>query len=86
VFTKETTLKCLGEEVRMHVLIWTIADNNLARIDPVLHEQVPEMNMLVSLGARLSTILRQQDTALVILVKYIFSDGQLLCLQEIPRP
>jgi hypothetical protein len=86
VLAKETTLKCLGEEVRMHVLSWTIADNNVARIDPALFEKMPEVNMLGSLGARLSAILRQQDSTLVVLVKDIFSNGEPLCLQEIPSP
>jgi hypothetical protein len=56
----------------MNILSLTIWEYSVARIDLDLNEEVPVIEMLGSLRARLSSFLRQEDTTLVILVKCIF--------------
>jgi hypothetical protein len=53
-----------------------MSDYNVTRIDLAFNEEVPEIEMPGLLRARQSSVLRHEDTILVILVVYIFNDGE----------
>ena len=58
----------LGKIVRDHVASWTIFDFQLAILNPISNKIIPDVNMSGSLGARLFSIVLEEDGRLIVLV------------------
>jgi hypothetical protein len=86
MFVERATLKRIGEEISTHVVSLTISDHNVAKVDLILDEEVPKVEMFRPLRARLPSILRQENATLIVLMEYIFHNEETLSLQEIFRP
>ena len=68
ITSKSTALQGFGMEIADHQVGGTVLDSNVATLDVIMNEVIPDIKMTSFLSTGLSTILFQQHCALVALI------------------